>query len=242
MITVCLTSFNGESYILDQLKSILCQLNNEDEVIVSDDGSTDKTVNIIKELNDKRIKLIFNNNNKGIISNVENTLIHAIGDYIFLADQDDIWLPDKVRICTKELETSDLVISDCYITDNELNITYDSFYKHNNSQFNKWFALLKNPYLGCCMAFNRKVLMNVLPFPKKIPMHDIWIGNIAAFKHKVKFIDDKLIYYRRHGLNSSSASEPSKASIFQQFDYRLSLIKPLIKVSINHNKNNPKSQ
>ena len=232
MISVCLTSFNGESFILEQLKSILCQLNNEDEVIISDDGSTDKTIEMINGLNEKRIKLISNTNEKGIISNIENSLKNAKGDIIFLADQDDIWLPDKINVCTKALETSDLVITDCFVTDKNLNISSNSFFTLNNSKRNKWRALLKNPYLGCCMAFNRKVLNDALPFPSNLPMHDIWLGNVAAFRHKVKFIDDKLIYYRRHGLNLSTASETSKATIFEQLKFRTSIIQALIKLRL----------
>jgi len=80
------------------------------------------------------------------------------------------------------------------------------------------------------MAFNRSVLKKSIPFPKNIPMHDIWIGNVAAFNFKIGFLPEKLIYYRRHGLNSSTASEPSKASLFQQIKFRTSIIEGLMKL------------
>lgn len=227
MISVCLTTFNGEKYILQQVQSIICQLNNTDELIVSDDGSTDRTLEIIRNLNDKRIK-IFSNTNKGIISNVENALNRVSGDYIFLSDQDDVWLPDKVEKCLKALKDVDLVTTDCYVTDKDLNLISNSFFQHNNSSQNKWKALLRNPYLGCCMAFNRNVLKDALPFPTNIPMHDIWLGNVAAFRYKVKFIDEKLIYYRRHGFNLSTASEPTKANLWLQIKYRTPIIQGLI--------------
>jgi glycosyltransferase involved in cell wall biosynthesis len=233
MVSVCITTFNGEKYIFEQLQSILNQLNQEDEVIVSDDGSTDTTIEIIKDFNDKRIRIYVNEKDKGLISNVENSLIHAKGDYIFLSDQDDIWLPEKVNVCKSYLQQVDLVVSDCYVTDKELKIIHDSFIELNNSQQNKWKALFRNPYLGCCMAFKRSVLTKALPFPDKIPMHDIWIGNVAAFHFNVKFIPQKLICYRRHGLNASTASEPTKAGFFKKIDYRTSLIFSLINLIFN---------
>jgi glycosyltransferase involved in cell wall biosynthesis len=232
MISVCLTTFNGEKYIVEQLQSILCQLGNQDEVVVSDDGSTDKTVEIIQHIHDNRV-IIYPNIKKGIISNVENALKQAKGDFIFLSDQDDSWLPEKVSIIMKEILMNDFIVSDCYVTDQKLNIINDSFFNLNNSQQNKWKALIRNPYLGCCMAFKRSVLNKALPFPDKIPMHDIWIGNVAAFHFKVKFISQKLIYYRRHGLNASTASEPTRASFFKQINYRTSLFINLINLSLN---------
>lgn len=244
MISVCITTFNGERYILEQLSSIISQISNKDEIIVSDDGSTDQTVQIIEELNDNRIKIYHNSYSRGIISNIQNALIKANGDIIFLADQDDVWLPNKVSTSLKSLENSDLIISDCYIVDNDLNITKSSFYAQNNSQTNKWRALIRNPYLGCCMAFKRSILEDALPFPTNIPMHDIWLGNVAAFRHKVRFIDDKLIYYRRHGNNASTASEPTETSILKQINYRLPIIlglarlffKSIFKVLMIYNK------
>ena len=229
MITVCLTTYNGEKFIEDQLDSIICQLSDKDEIIVSDDASTDKTVSIIENYNDNRIKIIKTPDRKGVIGNVESALEQAKGDYIFLADQDDIWLPNKVEVCINALSKYDLVISDCLVTDENRNIIHESFYEVNKSQSNKWMALLKNSYLGCCMAFRRDILDKALPFPENIPMHDIWIGNIAAFFYSVKFIPDKLIYFRRHQANHSTASAPSKTTFIEKIKYRIIIISGLLK-------------
>lgn len=229
MISVCIPTYNGEKFLKPQVDSVLSQLSQDDEIIVSDDGSSDNSIAILENYNDQRIK-IFSNPRKGVISNIENALQHSIGEYIFLCDQDDVWVENKVSIMIKAMVESDLVVSDCYVTDQNLNIIYESFYKQNNSKTNKWLALLKNPYLGCCMAFNRKVLDTALPFPSKIPMHDIWIGNVAAFKFQIKFISDKLIFYRRHGNNASTASAPTKASLMKQINYRLPVISGLLKL------------
>ena len=229
MISVCIPTYNGEKFLKPQIDSVLSQLSQNDEIIVSDDGSSDNTIEILKSYKDRRIK-IFKNSRKGVISNIENALQQSIGEYIFLCDQDDVWVENKVNKMMEALRESDLVISDCYVTDQNLNTIYESFYKQNNSRTNKWLALLKNPYLGCCMAFKRNVLDVALPFPSKIPMHDIWIGNVAAFKFQVMFIPDKLIYYRRHGNNASTASAPTKASLIKQLNYRLPIVSGLIRL------------
>ena len=96
MISVCIATYNGEKYIKEQLDSILPQLKKLDEIIISDDKSKDKTLKIIKTLNDSRIK-IFTNPKKGLISNFENAITKSSGDYIFLSDQDDIWHENKIQ-------------------------------------------------------------------------------------------------------------------------------------------------
>jgi glycosyltransferase involved in cell wall biosynthesis len=96
MISVCMATYNGAKYIKEQMDSILCQLGKDDEVVVSDDGSTDSTLDIVAEYGDSRIKIVRNTGAHNFIRNFENSLKAAHGDYIFLADQDDVWLPDKV--------------------------------------------------------------------------------------------------------------------------------------------------
>lgn len=227
MISVCIPTYNGQEYIAQQLESILIQLDEKDEIVVSDDHSTDSTIEIIKTFNDNRIKIYYNDAECGVVHNVENALKKSKGDYIFLSDQDDVWAENKVNVCLDALHKSTLVISDCYITNHKLEAIHHSFYAVNKSHNNKWFALARNPYLGCCMAFKRCLLDDVMPFPKHIPMHDIWIGNVAAFFHKTSFINDKLIFYRRHGRNASTSSEPANSSIVQKIGYRLPLISNL---------------
>ena len=97
MLTVCIATYNGEKYIRQQLNSVLIQLGENDEVIISDDSSSDATVEIVRSFNDSRIKLLVDNKFSSPVRNFENALKYATGDYIFLCDQDDIWLPDKVK-------------------------------------------------------------------------------------------------------------------------------------------------
>ena len=104
MISVGLASYNGERYIREQVDSIIAQLDSIDELVISDDGSTDGTLDILASYNDPRIHVYHNEENHGVNGNFENALKHSQGDYIFLSDQDDVWLPGKVEACLKALE------------------------------------------------------------------------------------------------------------------------------------------
>jgi len=227
MVSVCIATYNGVPYLKEQISSILPQLSSNDEIIVSDDNSSDDTLLILESFNDPRIK-VFKNLRHGVIWNFENALSHASGDYIFLSDQDDLWMPDKVKVCMDYLCKYDCVISDCYICDGDGIIIADSFFRLNHTQTGKWYNLfVKSGYIGCCMAFKRDVLIKTLPFPQDIPLHDMWIGNISAFKYNVGWIPEKLIKYRRHGKNASSAAEKSRSSLSQKLGYRWHIIKHL---------------
>lgn len=228
MISVCLATYNGEKYIHRQVVSILNQLGSDDELIISDDGSSDYTISILNSMKDSRIK-IFINSRHGVNGNFENALNHANGDYIFLSDQDDVWMPDKVKTCMEYLHIYSCVISDCSVEDTYGNVIYDSFYKANGTRKGKMYNLfVKNGYLGCCMAFRKEVLVKALPFPANIPMHDIWIGNVASFRYNTIFIPQKLIKYCRHGDNASSAAEVSRYSLMEKLNFRWQILKNLL--------------
>lgn len=234
MISVCIATFNGEKFIREQLRSILVQISNDDEVIISDDFSTDATISVIEAINDDRIKIFYNSNKKKrahpAISNFENALSHAKGKYIFLADQDDVWIGNKISLTMPYLLKYDMVLSDCMLIDEKGEITYDSFFRLNNSKKGLFNNLLKNSYVGCCMAFNRRILDKALPFPEDIPLHDLWIGFIAELFYNTIFISEKLIMYRRHKNVSSFTGGRSKYSLLKRISFRLNTIKyiPLI--------------
>lgn len=240
MISVCIATHNGEKYIHEQLSSILSQLSNNDEIIISDDGSQDNTISIIESFKDSRIKVVLFQPPKGLKSfryatlNFENALRHAKGDYIFLSDQDDVWLENKVEISLRYLNKYDYIVSDAYVTDANLKIVLDTrFAREENVHTNKFMAVLfKTPYQGSCAAFNRKVLEKALPFPKGIQSHDRWIGNVAAFYFNYKIIPDKLIYYRRHENVTSKAlgGNGSSSSTFQKIIYKIGYIKGLLSI------------
>lgn len=228
-ISVCMATYNGEAYIKKQLESILVQLKEDDEIIISDDLSTDNTLNIIRSFNDPRIKIYKDRKYGSPAYNFENALKHASGDYIFLSDQDDVWLFNKVISMTQLLDKFDLVVSDCKVVDENLKIIHESFFSLLNSGPGFWKNFKKNTFLGCCMAFKKDILFYVLPFPTNIFMHDIWIGHMVELKGKTFFLDQPLMLYRRHGNNASSAAEKSTNSFCYKIKYRFLLLYTLFK-------------
>src|SRR6478736_1009903 len=121
-VSVVMAVYNGEKYIKDQLNSILSQIDDSTEVIISDNGSIDNTLEIIKEFKDPRIKLYQNEEYKGSAFNFEFGLKKASGNIIFLSDQDDVWLENKVTVVKEYLKRYDLIITDCKIVDENLNV------------------------------------------------------------------------------------------------------------------------
>ena len=223
-ISVCLAAYNGEKFIRQQIDSILNQLSDNDELIISDDGSTDKTIQIIKSFDDNRIKLYENHTKKDIARNFENALSKATGDYIFLADQDDIWCEDKVNVVSRELENVDCVLHNAQLIDsnnNSLNSDLFSIYRTRTGYFNN---LMRNTFVGCCMAFKKDLLSAILPIPSEITMHDMWIALLAEKRGKTKLIKSNLILYRRHQNNASTTSNKSSFSRLYQLRYRLHML------------------
>lgn len=231
MISVCIATYNGARYIAEQLASILNQLSAEDEVVVSDDGSTDGTIDIVRSLNDRRIRIVDGPRRHSPTLNFERALRNAKGEYIFLADQDDVWLEGKVTRCVEELQKCDCVVSDARVTDSLLNTTSESLFQLMHVRRGRLSNLLwRNGYTGCCMAFKREVLSKALPFPTDIPMHDIWIGNVAAFCGRLHFIDDRLLLFRRHDTTASCNGKGSNYSLWQKLSFRWHTLKNIVKL------------
>lgn len=206
-ISICIATYNGEKYIGEQLQSILKQLAETDEVILSDDGSTDSTLDIVQSFNDPRIQ-IFNNDSHYFKLNFINALNHSTGDIIFLADQDDVWLDGKVKRCVQMLEQYDLVVHDSRIADGNLNVFCNSFFDFYHSGKGILKNSLNNTYFGSCMAFRRSILNNATPFPKTNEIgHDIWLGLVAEMTGKVIFLHEPYLIYRRHDLSRTNLKQ-----------------------------------
>ena len=226
MISVCIPTFNGATFIGAQLESILASPL-VTEVIVSDDGSTDNTVEIVRSFGDTRIRLV-QGPCAGLVSNYESLLSQASGEYIFLADQDDVWLPSKVEIMLENLRDADLAVCDCIVVNEQLNLLHLSFFALRNSGPGFARNMWRNSYLGCCIALRRGLLKHALPFPSGLPMHDWWLGLIAETFGRVTFIHQPLMMYRRHGRNASPTSERSRASWITRLRWRAILFRALV--------------
>lgn len=236
MNSICIATYNGERFIKEQLISILSQITKEDEVIISDDGSSDKTIEIINALNDPRIQVIPNTTSRhGTIGNFENALNHAHGEFIFLADQDDVWFPNKYKVMLETLKITVLVHCNSKITDGNLNITNDSFYSlyHNGRGILK--NIKKSTYFGSHMAFHSSLLKYALPFPKTNEIgHDLWLGLVAEIIGNTLFIEEPLMLYRRHESAFCSIFEKSKRPLYKKLIARVLMLYYITKLKIRY--------
>lgn len=218
---------NGAAYIAEQIDSILCQLGPDDELIVSDDHSEDATLDIVRKFGDARIK-IYSSPHHGATHNFEQALSRSRGDFIFLADQDDIWHPEKLKTMLPYLDRYDMVVCDCTLVGQKLDVLCDSFFELNGSGKGFVRNLISNSYMGCCMGFNKKVLQRALPFPGNTIIHDFWIGMIAETRYRCLFLKQPLVSHRIHESNATTSGRRSVVPPMKRVTQRYQLVRNLI--------------
>ena len=234
-VSVCMAAYNGEKYIGQQLESILPQLGREDEVVIVDDASTDVTRDRIRAFADPRIRLIEHACNQGVSRTFEVALRNAHNEIIFLSDQDDIWVPDKVstvlQVFAEHPETT-LVAGDASLINEEGVCVADSYFRPRGKfSAGVWANLVRNRFGGCTMAFRATILDEVLPFPHRYGvLHDSWIGiRNTLCGGKVAYIDRPLILNRRH---STTATGRESVGVIRKLDLRLRMILALADFSL----------
>ena len=209
--SVALASFNGENFIERQIRTILDDMGPSDELVVSDDGSTDRTREIVQSFNDPRIRLV-GGPCKGIKQNFAHAIEESTGRYIFLADQDNIWYKGKIDrvVSVFEKKKCAVVVHDCRVTDGKKMVMHRSYYKLRRCASGAITNIWKNHYVGCCMAFDSEKLKKIiLPIPDNIHMHDQWIGILGDLNGGSVFINDVLLDFCRHGANNSEIDKHS---------------------------------
>lgn len=228
-ISVVVITYNGEKYLCQQMDSILKNLSGQDEVVVSDDGSKDHTWELLERYAaaDPRVRL-FHGPGRGIIANVNAALLNCRGAYIYLSDQDDVWASDKVeRIqqCFAQ-KKAHLIVHDNRIYNEDLQQELgSSFFAFRGCRPGFFRNIVKNSYIGCCMAFSAQLLEKALPIPEEIQMHDQWLGLMNDLYYKDSFfLEEKLLWYRRH---EDNASDFSRNSLWVMIRNRMILLKCL---------------
>ena len=216
-LSVALCTYNGQSFLSEQLNSILNQTHPVDEIIICDDCSTDQTIEIIKDFKDKfpnLIQLFENENSLGTIKNFEKAISLTKGDLIFLSDQDDIWRKDKVEIMScffQENNTCKLLFTDGDLIDensDKLNATLWQKWNFNADIQNKWKNNLLafgdliqgiNKITGATVCFSKTLKAKIIPINLPINYwHDGWVGLHASAIEGLAFIEETLIQYRIH--------------------------------------------
>lgn len=204
-ISVAMATFNGAAYLPKQLESLALQELRPDELVVCDDGSTDGTIELLEAFARTapfRVRIHRNESNLGVMRNFEKALSLCEGDIVFLSDQDDVWLPEKIGEVLNVFETAPgalAVINDKLIADENL-VPTGATMLGNIRGFGSPDG---NFVAGCCSAFRREWLRIALPIPEGAIAHDTWLVGLA-YRLEVASISEKpLQYYRRHGTNVS---------------------------------------
>lgn len=239
--SVALCTYNGEKYIQQQLESIMNQSHPVDEIVICDDGSTDQTVAIAKRvLQESGISYRIEQNpiGLGITKNFEKAIDLCRGEIVFLSDQDDVWLPNKVEYILNEFADDSVVFvySDASIVDGEKNVLKDSlhygicyFKQHvSDSDIIDSFVRMQYTAHGCLSAFRKEFSDQILPFPNTDLYHDSWISFCAGYFGKIRYIAKPLIHYRVHGNNVTQGIEGQLAwkqsmCVLDDFDKRFAL-------------------
>jgi glycosyltransferase involved in cell wall biosynthesis len=217
-VSVCMAAYNGSKFIEEQIRSILCQLKESDELIIVNDSSTDNTLEILNSYKENKIKIINNERNLGLVKSFETALNNATGDIIFFSDQDDIWLANKVQntLDYMKQKKSLVVVSDAKVFNENGDISHDSFFKFRNSGSGLLKNLYKNSYIGCCMAIDATVKPFILPFPSQKILHDEWTGLVCEALGRTSFLPEVLVMYRRHSMNQTSMNRSNLRKVIQK--------------------------
>lgn len=237
LLSIAMTTYNGEDFLVQQIDSILNQTYQNFELIICDDCSTDNTISIIKRYINKHanIKLFQNTVQLGSVKNFEQAIRLSKGEYIALSDQDDIWRTDKLQIEMKYIKTLEeqytaiplMVHSDLSMIDeNNVHIA-SSYFKFKNYTLEEKKDL--SHILGPCGVMGNTILMNrllkdhILPFPPSLAVHDYWIALINELYGKRSTLHQPLVAYRIHQKNLSNSQQHIKVTLLSKFKRSLTL-------------------
>ena len=214
-VHIMMATYNGEKYLKEQIESILKQTYKDWKLYISDDGSTDSTLEIIhRYIDNNPNKIILLNSDR--IGGAKNNFIYLYQNcpkaelYMF-SDQDDIWLPDKMAKMVDAYDDASkentLVYSDLRVVDAELNTISETFINDLHYSLKKEFMLMNNYIPGCVMMIDDKMKSSVGIIPDECIMHDWWIAMYATYFGNIISVNEKLHLYRQHGKNAIGAEQ-----------------------------------
>lgn len=235
-ISICMATYNGMDYLPEQISSIMVQLNDGDELIIVDDASTDGTVSYIRSIKDPRISIYQNEKNLGHVQTFARALNIARGEFIFLADQDDVWLEDRVSsMCRILAEGALLVTTNSAFMDKNgapIKPMHRGVFSINSKKYFKNIINIfagKAFYYGCAMAMRRELLDVVLPIPKYVESHDLFIAMAANCGRSNVHLEINTLIRRIHGGNASVVTRSIRKIIKSRLIFFLSLINLIIR-------------
>jgi glycosyltransferase involved in cell wall biosynthesis len=221
LISIAMSTYNGERFIKEQIDSILEQSYSNLELIITDDGSSDKTIDIIKDYQKKdiRIKLYQNETNLGFVQNFAKAISLCGGEYIALADQDDIWKKDKLKTFLKKIGGNVLIYSDADLVDEHAASMGKELIRPARelvSGANNRAFLLENCVSGNTLMFKKELLPYILPIPQSASFHDRWIVFVATTYGSIIYTEKPMTYYRRYSEQITKKREKDYEGFFDR--------------------------
>ncbi len=231
-VSVCMATYNGAQYLRAQLLSILAQLGGSDEVVVVDDASTDATLAVLRAIGDARVTVHTNPRNLGHVQTFARAMALAKNEVIFLADQDDVWLPDRLQHMLDALDVSGalVVASNFACIDREGRPTAFPCHRLRAADSTRHLANLagifagRRGYFGCAMALRRGILKVALPIPAFVESHDLWLAQIANLARANVHLESNTLTRRIHGANATDLSRPLWRKLWSRVGYGRSLL------------------
>lgn len=221
MIDILMAVYNGEAFLAEQIESILRQSAGEWHLYICDDGSKDRSFPIASEYAEKYPDLITVSRNEtptgSACGNFMGMLKGSRSEYVMFSDQDDFWLPDKIRLTAEKMRELEgaypnspvLVHTELQIADRELNVIKPSFTRFQGLDPGKKSLnrlLCQNNITGCTVMMNKALADIIRDAPaEKMLMHDWWAGLAAAAFGHIGFVDTPTVKYRQHGGNQLGA-------------------------------------
>lgn len=213
LISIALCTFNGEEFLEEQLESLVNQTYQNLEIIIIDDLSTDRTLQILKGYANKfaTIKLFQNEVNLGYIKNFEKAISLCTGEFIALADQDDIWELHKIDLMFNHIGKSYLIYHDSAFIDSHGKLMGKNlsdivnFYDGDSPNAFLFFNCVSSHAL----LFNKRLKNYLFPFPHS-NLHDAWIAYVALNMGSITYIKDCLVKYRNHSKNTTDILKQRK--------------------------------
>jgi len=217
-IDILLATFNGGTYLGEQLESIAAQTHENWRVIARDDGSSDDTLAVLEAFRarcpDKVTVLDDELGNLGLQRNFSRLMEHSDAPYAAFCDQDDVWSPEKLELCLvrmRELEIEHgresplLVFTDLEVVDETLQVIDTSFWRSANLRPDRCNSLnrllFQNVVTGCTTLMNRLLVKKAIPVPAAADLHDWWVALVAASCGRAGYITRPTVRYRQHGRN-----------------------------------------
>lgn len=217
--SVCMATYRGAAYVAEQIESILIQLGPNDELIIVDDASPDRTVEVVRTFDDSRLTLLEAPENQGYVKSFEQAVLASSGEVVFLADQDDVWMPGRLKLMVDALQNHSVVATNFAVLGGGSRGSVPTLRASDSDHhFRNIFGTVigYRPYYGCCMAMTRKQAEIFAPVPPYLnESHDLWLalcGNVAG---SMTHLDEATLLRRLHDENVTPRGWRSLSAILR---------------------------